>query len=72
ACDFGSFCFGIDGKYDLNSDGAPILSLIVEDNAESSAIFELDQTSLGNLEEQSNLLSPSIQKQKTVAIRNRK
>ncbi|CAG8808565.1 5743_t:CDS:1, partial [Racocetra persica] len=31
--DFGSFCFGIDGKYDLNSDGAPILSLVVEDNA---------------------------------------
>ncbi|CAG8836935.1 25725_t:CDS:1, partial [Racocetra persica] len=31
--DFGSFCFGIDGKYDLDSDGAPILSLVVEDNA---------------------------------------
>ncbi|KAF0427253.1 gephyrin: PROVISIONAL [Gigaspora margarita] len=33
ACDFGSFCFGIDRKYDLNSDGALILSLVVEDNA---------------------------------------
>ncbi|CAG8783678.1 4946_t:CDS:2, partial [Gigaspora rosea] len=29
----GSFCFGIDGKYDLNSSNAPILSLVVEDNA---------------------------------------
>ncbi|KAF0495988.1 proteophosphoglycan ppg4 [Gigaspora margarita] len=33
ACDFGSFCFGIDGKYDLNHDNAPTLSLVVEDNA---------------------------------------
>ncbi|CAG8791210.1 5164_t:CDS:1 [Cetraspora pellucida] len=32
AHDFGFFCFGIDGKYDLNSDRAPILSLVVEDN----------------------------------------
>ncbi|KAF0405442.1 gephyrin: PROVISIONAL [Gigaspora margarita] len=28
-----SFCFSIDGKYDLNCDRAPILSLVVEDNA---------------------------------------
>ncbi|CAG8809035.1 27064_t:CDS:2, partial [Racocetra persica] len=33
AHDFGSFCFGIDGKYNLNSDGAPILSLVIKDNA---------------------------------------
>ncbi|KAF0559593.1 gephyrin: PROVISIONAL [Gigaspora margarita] len=33
ARDFGSFCFGIDSKYDLNSDRAPVLSLVVEDNA---------------------------------------
>ncbi|CAG8580117.1 20698_t:CDS:10, partial [Racocetra persica] len=33
ARDHGSFCFGIDGKYDLNSDGAPILSLVVKDCA---------------------------------------
>ncbi|CAG8445319.1 26335_t:CDS:2, partial [Gigaspora rosea] len=31
---FGFFCFGIDGKYDLNSDSAPIFSLVVEDSAE--------------------------------------
>ncbi|CAG8694776.1 2596_t:CDS:2, partial [Gigaspora rosea] len=33
ARDCGSFCFGIDGKYDLNTDRAPVLSLVVEDNA---------------------------------------
>ncbi|CAG8820073.1 21718_t:CDS:2, partial [Cetraspora pellucida] len=33
ARDFGFFCFSIDGKYDLNSNGALILSLVVEDNA---------------------------------------
>lgn len=33
ARDCGSFCFGIDGKYDLNSDGAPILTVVVEDQA---------------------------------------
>ncbi|CAG8831712.1 8779_t:CDS:2, partial [Racocetra persica] len=38
----------------------------------SSAAFELDQTSLDNLEEQSNLLSLLIQKRRTVAIRHRK
>jgi hypothetical protein len=31
ARDHGAFCFGIDGKYDLNSDGAPVLTLVVED-----------------------------------------
>ncbi|RHZ69222.1 hypothetical protein Glove_286g3 [Diversispora epigaea] len=30
--DFGQFCFGIDGKYDLNNDRAPILTMIVENN----------------------------------------
>ena len=34
ARDFGSFCFGVDGKYDLNSDSAPVLSLVVEDSAD--------------------------------------
>ncbi|CAG8678284.1 19442_t:CDS:2, partial [Gigaspora rosea] len=33
ACNFGFFLFWHDGKYDLNSDGAPILSLVVEDSA---------------------------------------
>ncbi|RIB06403.1 hypothetical protein C2G38_2046819 [Gigaspora rosea] len=33
ACNFGSFCFGINSKYDLNSDNAPILPLVVKDNA---------------------------------------
>ncbi|CAG8839480.1 1888_t:CDS:2, partial [Gigaspora margarita] len=33
ARDFGSFCLGIDGKYDLNSNRALVLSLVVKDNA---------------------------------------
>ncbi|RHZ85330.1 hypothetical protein Glove_67g95 [Diversispora epigaea] len=32
--DFGQFCIGIDGKYDLNIDRAPILTMIVENNAQ--------------------------------------
>ncbi|CAG8636492.1 16425_t:CDS:2 [Cetraspora pellucida] len=39
---------------------------------ELSAVFVLDQTLLCNLEEQSNLLSPSIQKRRTAVIHNRK
>ncbi|CAG8507221.1 8491_t:CDS:2 [Scutellospora calospora] len=31
ARNYGSFCFGIDAKYDLNNDRAPIHSLVVED-----------------------------------------
>ncbi|CAG8824271.1 17650_t:CDS:2, partial [Cetraspora pellucida] len=31
ARDYGSFCFGIDAKYDLNNDRAPIHALVVED-----------------------------------------
>ena len=31
--DFGKVCIGIDGKYDLNSDHAPILTILVENNA---------------------------------------
>ncbi|CAG8829871.1 25162_t:CDS:1, partial [Gigaspora rosea] len=33
ARDCGSFCFGINGKYDLNNDRAPILVLTVKDQA---------------------------------------
>ncbi|CAG8813642.1 3794_t:CDS:2, partial [Cetraspora pellucida] len=33
ACDFELFCFEVDKKYDLNSDDAPVLSLVIEDNA---------------------------------------
>ena len=33
ARDCGTFCFGVDGKYDLNNDAAPVLSLVVEDQA---------------------------------------
>ncbi|PKC54138.1 hypothetical protein RhiirA1_507803 [Rhizophagus irregularis] len=29
---FGNFCIGLDGKYDLNNDHAPILTMIVENN----------------------------------------
>ncbi|CAG8846156.1 36167_t:CDS:2, partial [Racocetra persica] len=56
----------------LNISTPKIHSAKPRKSTESSAAFELDQTSLGNLEEQSNLLSPSIQKRRTVAIRNRK
>ncbi|CAG8583164.1 110_t:CDS:1, partial [Scutellospora calospora] len=45
--------------------------MLLDDKLEPSAAFELDKTLLGNPGEQSNLLSPSIQK-RTVAIRNRK
>ena len=31
--DFGKVCIGIDGKYDLNSDHAPVLSILVENAA---------------------------------------
>jgi hypothetical protein len=31
--DFGKICIGLDGKYDLNIDRAPILSIVVENNA---------------------------------------
>jgi hypothetical protein len=31
--DFGKVCIGLDGKYDLNIDRAPVLSIIVENNA---------------------------------------
>ncbi|KAF0512380.1 gephyrin: PROVISIONAL [Gigaspora margarita] len=30
-CNYGSFCFGIDAKYDFNNDWAPIHALVVED-----------------------------------------
>lgn len=29
---FGQFCIGIDGKYDLNNDKAPVLTFVVENN----------------------------------------
>ncbi|KAF0438408.1 proteophosphoglycan ppg4 [Gigaspora margarita] len=31
--DCGHFCFGIDGKYDLNNEGAPVLAIVIEDQA---------------------------------------
>ncbi|CAB4408490.1 unnamed protein product [Rhizophagus irregularis] len=31
--DFGKICIGLDGKYDLNIDRAPVLSIVVENNA---------------------------------------
>ena len=31
--DFGKICIGLDGKYDLNIDHAPVLSIVVENNA---------------------------------------
>ncbi|CAG8699079.1 3464_t:CDS:1 [Ambispora leptoticha] len=31
--DCGFFCFGIDGKYDLNNEKAPVLSMVIEDEA---------------------------------------
>src|SRR3954447_7393984 len=30
---FGNFCIGIDGKYDLNNDHAPVLTVVVKNNA---------------------------------------
>lgn len=33
ARDYGKICFGIDGKYDLNLDRAPVLSIVTENNA---------------------------------------
>ena len=31
--DFGKICIGLDGKYDLNNDHAPVLSIVLENNA---------------------------------------
>ena len=31
--DFGKICIGIDGKYDFNIDRAPVLSIVMENNA---------------------------------------
>ncbi|CAG8707260.1 6602_t:CDS:2 [Cetraspora pellucida] len=31
--DYGQFCFEIDGKYDLNNEGAPVLSIVIKDQA---------------------------------------
>jgi hypothetical protein len=31
--DFGKICIGLDGKYDLNADNAPVLSIVVENSA---------------------------------------
>jgi len=31
--DFGKTCIGLDGKYDLNVDRAPVLSIVIENNA---------------------------------------
>jgi len=31
--DFGQACFGVDGKYDLNIDRAPVLTMVVENSA---------------------------------------
>ncbi|CAG8652532.1 25642_t:CDS:2 [Gigaspora rosea] len=30
-CDCGQFCFGIDGKYDLNNEKAPVIAIVIED-----------------------------------------
>lgn len=31
--DYGKICIGLDGKYDLNIDRAPVLSIVIENNA---------------------------------------
>ncbi|CAB4395224.1 unnamed protein product [Rhizophagus irregularis] len=33
ACNYGKICIGIDGKYDLNLDRAPVLSIVTENSA---------------------------------------
>jgi len=33
ARDCGKTCIGVDGKYDLNLDRAPVLSIIIENNS---------------------------------------
>ncbi|CAG8826410.1 305_t:CDS:2, partial [Gigaspora rosea] len=40
--DFGQACFGVDGKYDLNIDRAPVLTMVVENSARhgTSLAFE--------------------------------
>ncbi|CAG8660392.1 5150_t:CDS:2, partial [Scutellospora calospora] len=32
-CNYGQFCFGIDGKYDLNNEKAPVLAIVIKDQA---------------------------------------
>ncbi|CAG8755138.1 16231_t:CDS:2, partial [Cetraspora pellucida] len=42
-CDCGHFCFGIDRKYDLNNEKAPVIVIVIEDQAGygSSLVFSL-------------------------------
>ncbi|RHZ89429.1 hypothetical protein Glove_14g63 [Diversispora epigaea] len=47
--DFGQFCFGIDGKYDLNNDRAPILTMIVENNMGHGTPLAFDHLSTKNI-----------------------
>ncbi|KAF0411847.1 gephyrin: PROVISIONAL [Gigaspora margarita] len=41
-CDCGHFCFGIDRKYNLNNEKAPVLAMVIKDQASYGSLLAFE------------------------------